>query len=356
LNELLGRLHSYTKRNTPPEKRGDLEHWRGYSTTKKRTFAMTHCQITSEERYMLSAGRMQGLNQSEIARQLGRHRSTISRELKRNSSASDGRYRVDIADERARGRRSRSRRNQQFVPEQLRQVEALLAEAWSPEQISGRLREEGNLLISHETIYRHIWHDRARGGQLYRHLRGANKQRRKRYQRYDSRGRLAGKRHISERPAAAENRSRKGHWEIDTVMGHGNKHCIVSLVDRKTGYLKIGKLTARTTEQTAWRTIALIKQSGFPFRSITADNGTEFHTYKEIEKATGVKFYFANPHHSWERGTNENTNGLIRQYLPKRTSMARLTQQQCNVIAEKLNNRPRKRYDYKTPKEMFYGI
>ena len=318
---------------------------------------MTHCQITSGERYRLSALRTQGLNQSQIARALGRHRSTICRELQRNSSASDGRYRVETADERARSRRSRSRRNQQFAPDQLHQVEALLlAEQWSPAQISGRLREQGNLLISHETIYRHIWQDRAHGGQLYRQLRGANKQRRKRYQRYDSRGRLAGKRHISERPAAAENRSRKGHWEIDTVMGHGNKHCIVSLVDRKTGYLKIGKLTARTTEQTAWRTIALIKQSGFPFRSITADNGTEFHAYKDIEKATGVKFYFANPHHSWERGTNENTNGLIRQYLPKRTSMARLTQQQCNVIAEKLNNRPRKRYDYKTPKEMFYGI
>ena len=317
---------------------------------------MTHCQITSGERYMLSAWRMQGLNQSEIARQLGRHRSTISRELKRNSSASDGRYRVDTADERARGRRSRSRRNQQFTPEQLHQVEALLAKEWSPEQISGCLRERDDLSISHETIYRHIWHDRAHGGQLYRQLRGARKQRRKRYQRYDSRGRLAGKRHISERPVAAENRSQAGHWEIDTVMGHGNKHCIVSLVDRKTGYLAIGKLTARTTEQTANRTIALIRKSGLPFHTITADNGTEFHTYKEIEKATGVKFYFATPHHSWERGTNENTNGLIRQYLPKRTSMAKLTQQQCNVIAEKLNNRPRKRHDYKTPKEMLYGI
>ena len=276
---------------------------------------MTYCQITSGERYMLSALRMQGLNASEIARQLGRHRSTISRELKRNSSANDGRYRVASADERARGRRSRSRRNRQFTPEELHVVEALLGQRWSPEQVAGRLRQEGRLSISHETIYRHIWHDRAHGGQLHRHLRGANKQRRKRYQRYDSRGRLAGKRHISERPMAAENRSRKGHWEIDTVMGHGSKHCLVSLVDRKTGYLEIGKLAARTTEQTTWRTIALINKSNRPFRTITADNGTEFHAYKEIEKATGVRFYFANPHHSWERGTNENTNGLIRQYL-----------------------------------------
>lgn len=316
---------------------------------------MKYHQITSEERYMLSSLRTQGFSQAAIARQLGRHRSTIGRELKRNSARLDGRYRVETAIERTNGRRSRSRRNRRFAPADLQRVEALLiAEQWSPEQISGHLRRTGQLRISHETIYRHVWHDRRHGGELHRHLRGANKKRRKRYRHHDSRGHLAGKRHISERPASVETRKRIGHWEIDTVMGDPSKHCIVSLVERKSGFLQIGKLRARTADKTTNRTVKLIARHPGSFDTITADNGTEFHSYKDIERATGVKFYFATPHHSWERGTNENTNGLIRQYLPKRMSMAKLTQQQCNVIASKLNARPRKRLDYRTPAEVFY--
>ena len=318
---------------------------------------MKYHQITSGERYMLSSLRTQGFNQAAIARSLGRHRSTISRELKRNSSRLDGRYRVEKAIERSNGRRSRSRRNRRFAPSDLRRVETLLVqEQWSPEQISGHLRRTGQLRISHETIYRHVWHDRRHGGELHRHLRGACKKRRKRYRHHDSRGRLAGKRHISERPASVELRQQIGHWEIDTVIGDASKHCIVSLVERKTGFLQIGKLRARTAEQTTVRTVKLVERHPHKVRTITADNGTEFHSYKDIELATGVRFYFATPHHSWERGTNENTNGLIRQYLPKRTSMTKLTQQQCNVIANKLNARPRKRLDYRTPAECFYEI
>jgi len=203
-------------------------------------------------------------------------------------------------------------------------VETLLREYWSPEQVAGSLARSGELSISHETIYRYVWADRAKGGDVYQHLRCAAKQRRKRYGRYDSRGRLAGKRHVSERPPEVERRRVLGHWEIDTVMGTGNDHCIVTLVERATGHLLIGKLAARTMEEAARRTIQLVRRSPEKFHTITADNGTEFHSYKNVEKATGVKFYFATPHHSWERGTNENTNGLIRQYLPKRTSMATL--------------------------------
>jgi IS30 family transposase len=186
-------------------------------------------------------------------------------------------------------------------------------------------------------------------------LRGASKQRRKRYGRYDSRGRLAGKRHLSERPASVEHRKAVGHWEIDTVMGTGNDHCVVTLVERATGTTLIGKLRERTAAELNRETIALIRKHPGMFLTITADNGTEFHSYREIERATGVKFYFATPHHAWERGTNENTNGLIRQYLPKRTSMAHVTQRGCNAIARKLNTRPRKRYDYQTPEERFHA-
>jgi transposase, IS30 family len=316
---------------------------------------MKYHQITSEERYMMSRLRVQGFSQAAIGRWMQRHPSTIGRELKRNGTTHDGRYRVEKAIMKANGRRSRSRRNQRFTSADMQRVEFLLSQLWSPEQICGHLRKTGLLRISHETIYRHIWHDRRYGGDLYRYLRGARKLRRKRYQHHDSRGRLAGKRHISERPLAAEQRACVGHWEIDTVIGHASKHCIVSLVDRKTGFVQIGKLHARTAAQTTQRTIDLINRQPAAFQTITADNGTEFHSYAQIERATGVRFYFATPHHSWERGTNENTNGLIRQYLPKKFNMANITQHQCNVIANKLNARPRKRFDYQTPAECFYG-
>lgn len=223
---------------------------------------------------------------------------------------------------------------------------------WSPEQIAGRLRADQELAISHETIYRYLWADKRQGGQLYRHLRGARKQRRKRYGRYDSRGRVAGKRPITARPAVVETRAQLGHWEVDTVVGPG-RPCILSLVERKTGYVVIGQLRARTTAAVNRRATELIRAQRHPVRTITADNGTEFHDYPTIERATGTRFYFATPHHAWERGTNENTNGLVRQYLPKRQSMAHLTQYDCNRIAAKLNRRPRKRLGYHTPEECY---
>lgn len=316
---------------------------------------MNYHQITSAERYRLSAFRRQGFTRAQIARELKRHRSTIGREIRRNGDQQGRCYRPSKAIEKANGRRSRARSHPRFSLEQLHQVERLIAQKWSPEQISGYLRRRRRLHISHETIYRHIWRDLRCGGSLHRYLRCALKRRRKRYGAYDSRGRLAGKRLISDRPANVETRATLGHWEIDTVLGKNSRHCIVSLVERKSGYLMIGKLTARTKEQTSARTIELIRQHSQHFRTITADNGTEFHGYADIEAATGVPFYFATPHHAWERGTNENTNGLIRQYLPKNTSMARLTQAHCNAIAEELNARPRKRHDYRTPAQCFLG-
>lgn len=142
---------------------------------------------------------------------------------------------------------------------------------------------------------------------------------------------------------------------MDTVVGSGPNDCIVTLVERKSGYLLIGKLTDRTSASLNDRVISIAQRDPDLFLSITADNGTEFHGYEEIERAIDVTFYFATPYHSWERGTNENTNGLIRQYLPKRTSMADLTQHQCIAIAKKLNTRPRKRHNFKTPEEVLYG-
>jgi transposase, IS30 family len=311
---------------------------------------MTYHQITPGERYMLSALRKQGLSNAAIAHALGRHRSTIGREICRNTTHPDGYYRAERAQEATNGRRSRSRRNSHFSRADWATIESLLAQWLSPEQISGRLRREAVLEISHESIYTHVWRDKQRDGQLYRLLRQPTK-RRKRYGTYEKRGRLLGKRPISERPASVERRREFGHWEMDTVIGAGDTHCIVTLVERLSGFVLLGKLTARSVAALNHRLIQLIRRHPTWFKTITTDNGTEFHGYTEIERATGVPVYFATPYNSWERGTNENTNGLIRQYLPKRTSMRELTQAQCDAIARHLNHRPRKRLAYRSPIE-----
>ena len=316
---------------------------------------MTYHQITSEERYTIATLRQEGFNQSQIARALGRHRSSISREIRRNLSSYDNCYRPFVASHRARARRSRSRRNARFGPEEIQLVERLLKKRWSPEQIAGRLRQEGRLSISHETIYRYTWSDKAEGGSLHKYLRCATKLRRKRHNSYDSRGRLAGKRHISERPSWIEKRKSIGHWEADTVVGKGSKDCVATLVERKTGLTMIGKLPDRCSSSMSSRIRSLIRREPDRFKTITADNGTEFHDYESVERSTTVRFYFATPYHSWERGSNENLNGLLRQYLPKNTSLAGLTQRQCDAIAKSLNTRPRKRLGYRTPEEVFYG-
>lgn len=315
---------------------------------------MKYRQITFQERYTLGLLRRQGFTPAAIARVLGRHRSTIARELQRNRTPRDDAYRPQLADWYARGRRSRSRRNRRFSPADWDRVAELVLEDWSPEQIAGWLRRQRQFTISHETIYRYIWADKRQGGRLHTHLRGAQKQRRKRYGRYDSRGRLAGKRPITARPTAAETRTQLGHWEADTILGAGQSGpCVLSLVERKSGYVVLGKLHKRTAAEVNQRAVRLIRRQPRTVRTITADNGTEFHSYAAIEQATAARFYFATPHHAWERGTCENTNGLLRQYLPKRKSMAHLTQHDCNRIAAKLNRRPRKRLSYRTPEECY---
>lgn len=291
----------------------------------------------------------------KIAEHMGRHRSTLYRELDRNRCYHiDGAYRPSKAHRRTVARRRRSRRNRHYSDADFKPVRALLRKKFSPEQITGYLRRLNQPCFSHETIYQYIWRDKVNGGNLWTHLRQSPKIRRKRYKAYDSRGRLADKRHITERPKTVETRRDKGHWEIDTVMGKGSNDCIVTLVERKTGFIMIGNLKDRSSHSLK-KTKRLISRDPLAFRTITEDNGTEFHQYKGIESHFPVKFYFANPYHSWERGSNENANGLIRQYIPKGTSMETLTQQQCDHIASQLNSRPRKRYNYRSPEELFYA-
>jgi transposase, IS30 family len=232
-------------------------------------------------------------------------------------------------------------------------VITLLKEGWSPEQISNVLKIRGSLTVSHQTIYKYILNDRKHGGRLFKLLRIMPKVRRKRYNTKDSRGILPGKRHISTRPYEVETRKVLGHWEGDTVIGSDRHHCILTLVERKSGLVVIKKLNSRTTDSVTQAALPAIRERRANFKTLTLDNGTEFHDYKILEDHFPVKCYFATPYHSWERGSNENLNGLIRQYLPKGMCMSGVTQVHCDYIAFKLNSRPRKRHGYRTPQEVY---
>ncbi len=337
-------------------KKGELRYFEYPTPAKKRNTSLKYQQLSREERYTITVLLKRHFSLSEIARMMGRNKSTISRELSRNRrSTGAGYYAASVADDYATARRKRSRRGSQFTKEQWDIVLHLLRFQFSPEQISNTLKRFNLFSISHETIYLYLLYDKLKGGSLYKNLRIVPKRRRKRYNSYDSRGRLAGKRHISTRPNYIDDRSELGHWEGDTVVGRDKKHCIVTLVERKSGFVIIKKIPARTADNVNTVCIQAIKEHGKMFKSITFDNGTEFHGYQKLEEEYLITCYFATPYHSWERGTNENTNGLIRQYIPKGSCMKHITQKHCNRIAQILNNRPRKRHCYKTPAEVYYG-
>jgi transposase, IS30 family len=295
----------------------------------------------------------QGYSYRAIAKVLDRSVSTISREKQRNLTHHDGRYRAEKAHQYAMARRSRTRKKSQYGQQEWAAVTSLLMRKWSPGQIAGRRRLMHMTTMSKETIYRYVKRERRAGGQTWRQLRVLSKFGRKRRGSPATRGRLVGKRHISERPAEVELRRQIGHWEGDTVMGSDLRHCLLTLVERVTGYLVIKKLVARSKEQAAEALKQAISEIKRRVRTITLDNGTEFHDYEKVEAAHAVKFYFATPYHSWERGTNENTNGLIRQYLPKGMCLRNTSQADCDAIATELNNRPRQRLGFRTPSEMF---
>ncbi len=312
---------------------------------------MRYTQITETERYRLADLRADGWPPTAIATHLGRHRTTIWREVRRNRTAGNG-YKPHRAHSQAVRRRRRSRRNRRLRARDWQWVVRHLHLRWSPEQIAGEGRRSGRLQISRETIYRYLAADRQAGGRLGQLLRGSRKQRRRRVGSVRRRGLRLG-RPLESRPARVATRREIGHWEVDTVLGGRGRACIVTLVERKTGYVLIGKLRARTAAAFTARVVALVRQQRRPVRTITADNGTELTDYRTIEAHTRARFFFAAPYHAWERGTNENTNGLIREFLPKGASMEHLTQHACNRIARQLNTRPRKRLGYRTPEACY---
>ena len=290
-----------------------------------------------------------------IARALKRSPSTICRELERNKKATDGFYRADLAHSYATTRRRRERRGFHLAPHFWDDIVTLIEQDWSPEQISNFLRLNGSCTVSHETIYQFIYADEKLGGTLVQHLRIVTKTHRKRYRSRDSRGILPGKRHISQRPPEVETREQLGNWEADTVVGSDLHHCILTLVERKSGFAIIKKLSSRTAACVTRAALDAINEHQANFKTITFDNGTEFHGYEIFEQRFPLKCYFATPYHAWERGSNENLNGLIRQYIPKKVSMETVTQEYCDAVSNMLNSRPRKRHGFRSPQEVYYG-
>jgi IS30 family transposase len=314
---------------------------------------MNYLQVTEKERYYISFALAQGVPKVTIARELGRSRSTIQREIKRNQER-NGFYKPFIAHEIAVYRRRSSRQKSYFTELEWGFVYEGVREKWAPEQVATRLGREGLIKMHYGTIYREIKRDKRRGGTLFSHLRQASKKRRKRNGRPDSRGRLRGKRCITQRPKVATLRLEKGHWEVDLMRGFRAQGWILTAIDRKTRLVRIRKLSGKSVREVNRKLIPLIKRH--QIKTITVDNGCEFHGFKDVERATGARFYFAHAHKSWERGSIENMNGLIRQYLPKSMTFTHLSQARCSYIERKLNGRPRKILDFKTPEECHYGV
>ena len=313
---------------------------------------MTYKQLTREQRYQIYALMKAGLFQTEIAQVIGVHKSTISRERRRNRGLRG--YRPKQAQRFAEIRRAKAVTTR-ISPDTWILVERLVKNDWSPEQISGWLSREFQIMVSHESIYQFILKNKRQGGDLYLHLR-CKKQRRKRYGSTNYRGRIPDRISIDQRPAVVDMRSRVGDWELDTIIGKGHKQALVSLTERKSRLTLIAKVKHKSAElvsQSIQRLLVPLASKVFFF---FFDNGKEFARHQEIAKALRANFYFAHPYSSWERGLNENTNGLIRQYFPKKHDFTTITEKAISMVMNKLNNRPRKCLGFKTPNEVFFGI
>ena len=307
---------------------------------------MKYNHLSQNERYQIFALMKAGLNQTQVALTLGRSKSTISREIQRNSGLKG--YRPKQASLKSEVRALGSRNAKNFSVDTLKSAFDLVRQEWSPEQIAGTMN------ISHETVYRHVYADKDCGGKLFMHLR-SQKKRRKRYASgRQRRGQIPNRRSIHERPAVVDLRLEVGHWEGDTVIGARHKQAIVTLVERKSGYAKLFKVKNKTAELVSAAMIKSLKPFDGLVDTITLDNGKEFADHQRVDLELGSTIYFADPFASWQRGTNENFNGLLRQYIPKDRPLSTVTQEELKMIENKLNHRPRKRLGFRTPHEVFH--
>ena len=319
---------------------------------------MSYTHLTEEERYHIDELLRQGYPQMSIADELGRSASTISRELRRNRGQRGWRPRQ--ACQKATFRLSeRGKNNAPKIDAAAWDyaLDKITIEQWSPEQIAGRAKKERKPPISHESIYQRILADKKTGGTLYTHLR-CKKKRKKRYGANDSgRGRIPNRVDIDERPAIVESKRRVGDWEGDTVIGsHDGGAVFTTMVERKSLFTVVGKSKDKTTQNVMDSIILEMSPFSELVETVTFDNGKEFSGHHRIEDELEGSVYFAKPYHSWERGLNENTNGLLRQYFPKKTSFDSITSAQLRTVVNKLNNRPRKSLGYRTPREVFIKL
>ena len=307
---------------------------------------MTYKHLSQAERYQIHALMKAGHDQSQIAKLLDRHKSTISRELSRNTGSRG--YRPKQACEMSADRAQHSRNAPTVEPWVREAACALLCIQWSPEQIASQLP------ISHETVYQYVYADKAQGGTLWKHLR-CQKQKRKRYASgRDRRGQIPNRRPLSERPLHIEARRQVGHWECDTVIGASHKGAVVTMVERKSGYAVMAKVEKKTSELVSSAIVDKLQPMAARVKTLTFDNGKEFAGHAHIDQQLQSTAYFARPFASWERGSNENLNGLLRQYVPKKRAMSTVSDEEIRMIQNRLNNRPRKRLGFKTPAEVFH--
>jgi IS30 family transposase len=313
---------------------------------------MAYQQLTHNQRYQIYACLKAAFSQSHIARELRVDRSTIWRELKRNRGQRG--YRPKPAHQLAQARCQAKANPTHITADTWKQVEVGLQQDWSPEQVSGALKAQGKSVPSHERIYQHIYADKRQGGNLYKHRR-CQKKRRKRYGKYDRRGQLRNRKSLDERPASVADKARLGDWEADTIIGKNHQQAIVSLVERQSKLTRLAKVERNPEAAVKQAVVEMLKPLADCVHTITSDNGREFAAHEAIAEALAAEFYFAHPYHSWERGLNENTNGLVRQYFPKGSDFTAITDEQVQVIAERLNERPRKTLGYQTPNTVFFN-
>jgi IS30 family transposase len=332
----------------------DKFHYLRLCPSKDLIVDMKH--LTESQRYTIFAMLQQEYQQKEMSVAIGVSKSTISRELRRNCDKRSGKYNNDLAHRKAQGRKRGKPHAQKLTCKMCKRIRKLLKRGFSPEQIVGRERLEGKVMVSPETIYRWIWADKRRGGDLHKLLRRQGRKYTKRASKNAGRGFIPNRVDIDERPNIVDNKERFGDLEIDTIIGKNHKGAILTINDRATSRVWIRKLQGKeaipVAKATAW---ALRKVKNLIY-TITADNGKEFAKHEEIARKLEINFYFCKPYHSWERGANENTNGLIRQYIHKGMDFSEVTAKQIKWIENKLNNRPRKRLGFLTPNEKFKQI
>lgn len=308
-------------------------------------------QLTHKERYQIYALLKEGLNYSQIAKNIGFHKSTISRELSRNSNKEN--YHPDSASIKTFTRHRNKNKFIKITVNVQKYIHRYLKQDWTPEQVAGKLKLDYIADISHEAIYQYIYKNKKAGGRLYLHLPHKLKRYNKRSGVYNSRGMINNRVSISKRPKIVEHKTRIGDWEVDTVIGKYHQGAIVTIVDRKSKFTLMKKLPTKEAIGVSNAIVELLYPIKNIIHTITSDNGKEFSYHESISNSLNINYYFCDPYSSWQRGLNENTNGLIRRYIPKRTDFDTISDKEIVMIQNKLNHRPRKSLGYKTPFEVF---